>query len=68
MQDMALDFHEETYYKKYMAAKLAYEAQHYVLKKNLLKIKQGGGTQHKKGKKGGISKPREITGSQFQEN
>ena len=29
-QDMAQDFHEETYQKRYMLAKLAYEAQHVV--------------------------------------
>lgn len=33
MQDMAKDFHEETYFKRYMLAKLAYEAQSVVLKK-----------------------------------
>jgi hypothetical protein len=32
MRDMALDFNEETYYKKYILAKLAYEAQLFVLK------------------------------------
>jgi hypothetical protein len=26
MQDMAIDFHEETYFKRYILAKLAYEA------------------------------------------
>ena len=30
---MAKDFHEEAYFKRYMLAKLAYEAQSVVLKK-----------------------------------
>lgn len=33
MQDMAKDFHEETYFKRFVLAKLAYEAQSVVLKK-----------------------------------
>jgi len=33
MQDMAQDFHEETYFKRYMLAKLAYEAQSVALQK-----------------------------------
>ena len=33
MQDMAIDFHEETYYKRYKLAQLAYEAQSFLLKK-----------------------------------
>lgn len=33
MQDLALDVHEEAYYKRYMAGRLAYEAQAAVLKK-----------------------------------
>lgn len=33
MQDLALDMHEEAYYKRYMAGRLAYEAQAAVLKK-----------------------------------
>ena len=33
MQDMAQDFHEETYFKRYMLTKLAYEAQSVALQK-----------------------------------
>lgn len=38
MQDMALDFHQETYYKRYMLTRLAYEAQHKAIK--IIKAKQ----------------------------
>jgi hypothetical protein len=33
MHDLAVDMHEETYEKKYKAARLAYEAQLYVLER-----------------------------------
>lgn len=39
MQDMAQDFHEETYHKRYMLTKLAYEAQSVAIRKMKEKAK-----------------------------
>jgi hypothetical protein len=39
---MAIDFHEETYLKRYKLAQLAYEAQSHVLKKVNAKLKKEG--------------------------
>ena len=41
MQDMAQDFHEETYWKRYMLTKLAYEAQSVALQKMRNRAKNG---------------------------
>jgi hypothetical protein len=42
MQDMAIDFHEETYLKRYKLAQLAYEAQSFLLKKVKAKNQKDG--------------------------
>ena len=43
MQDMALDFHSETYQKRYTLAKLAYEAQNVVIRKMNSKARKNEG-------------------------